>query len=630
MMRTLLLLLLLPSLAGSLTIYRIGGEDLPLPDAAELEDVALVRLSWADFAEGFGGGMDNLDTTDGRIAPLLVSPQDNLSLKALERGGGAFFTKTDYVEIRQDFIDWSVDGDPATGVVAAALSSLRLDAQYIVRLGGRFPVNRVRFYPVIPEGIMKTFQLLAYSPDPTHPSGYAWETVALVEPGQENIWPMVEIEFPTRVVEWFRMRIDNWRSGQGYVPSHPWEIAEFEVYGEGYVPEANYTSQVFDLQAPGSLARVRWSGFRQGRARVTLRTRSGSDEDPNRYWRFTGRGEEKSFRNDDGQPLTLADYNNLQGGKGGITTDLDHWSNWFGFALEKGASTVLSLPPLGQFLQLDVNFVPSGLDGAAVDFIEFWVSQPQAAGRPVAEIWPLQVKPGEVASFVYAMRSTLGPLESGFDRLVLRTPGEFVEIDSVHIGDLRARTEVVVETHRAVIDLPRLQGQADSNRPVEVFFKARVFRMGTEFTGELFDSDRPLELELGLGQPVEEGDATFRLDGNQVSVDIALRSDVLHSVGVRPTALTPNGDGVNDVAHIEYTLLKLAEAGDVKVDIFDLAGRRVRALFRGRDSSGQYAQPWDGLRDDGQMVVPGMYFYRVRVDTDADAEQRSGLISVAW
>ena len=56
-----------------------------------------------------------------------------------------------------------------------------------------------------------------------------------------------------------------------------------------------------------------------------------------------------------------------------------------------------------------------------MDFIEFWVSQPQAAGRPVAEIWPLQVKPGEVASFVYAMRSTLGPLESGFDRLVLRT-----------------------------------------------------------------------------------------------------------------------------------------------------------------------------------------------------------------
>ena len=26
----------------------------------------------------------------------------------------------------------------------------------------------------------------------------------------------------------------------------------------------------------------------------------------------------------------------------------------------------------------------------------------------------------------------------------------------------------------------------------------------------------------------------------------------------------------------------------------------------------------------------GMYFYRVRVDTDADAEKRSGLISVAW
>ena len=84
------------------------------------------------------------------------------------------------------------------------------------------------------------------------------------------------------------------------------------------------------------------------------------------------------------------------------------------------------------------------------------------------------------------------------------------------------------------------------------------------------------------------------------------------------------------MAHIEYTLLKLTGTGEVEVDIFDLTGRRVRALFRGRDNSGQYARPWDGLRDDGQVVVPGMYFYRVRVDTDAAAEQRSGLISVAW
>ena len=110
----------------------------------------------------------------------------------------------------------------------------------------------------------------------------------------------------------------------------PWEIAEFEVYGHGYVLTALYRSRVFELESASSLGELRFSGFKDRDAKLRIRTRTGSDEDPNRYWRFTGRGEERSFRNDDGQPLTLTDYNNLQGGKGGITTDLDHWSSWSG------------------------------------------------------------------------------------------------------------------------------------------------------------------------------------------------------------------------------------------------------------------------------------------------------------
>ena len=625
--------LLLPGLAGSLTIYRIGGAEEPLPEVAQREGVGVERVSWAEFADGFGGETRNLSLTGGRIGPVRLGSEDNLSLGAKERGGGVFITKTDYNETTQEFAELSIDGDPSTGFTPDEMTVRRLDGQYILRLGGQFPVNRVRFFPTTghPERVLETFVVMAYSPDPSQPSGYSVETVAKVGRGQENLWPVVEITFPTRIVEWFRMWVDGWYSALDYVPTHNWEIAEFEVYGEGYVPEASYTSRVLDLQAPGSLARLRWSGFREGRAAATIRMRTGADADPNRYWRYTGRGDEKSFLDEEGAPLTFEAYRDLSTGRAGITTDLDQWSDWVGFAFEESGAAGLALPGLGPYLQVSAAFVPAGMDGAAVDFLELWVSQPRVAGRLVAEVWPVRVEPGEVAAFVYALRPTLSSLDSGFDRLVLSTPGEFVALDSVRIGGepvpLLAEE---IEPHRATLSLPRMEGLQDSKRPVEVFFRARVFRLGTRFAGQVFDSERPLDLELGLGQPVEEGDATFALDGNRATVDIGLTGGVLQWVGVRPSVLTPNGDGVNDRVYVEYTLLKMVGAGEVTVDIHDLAGRRVRQLFRGSDSSGQYAVPWDGGDQADHVVVPGLYVYQVRVDTDAGSEQRGGVIAVAW
>ena len=61
----------------------------------------------------------------------------------------------------------------------------------------------------------------------------------------------------------------------------------------------------------------------------------------------------------------------------------------------------------------------------------------------------------------------------------------------------------------------------------------------------------------------------------------------MSEVAAQPRIFTPNGDGINDQVLIEYTLLKLAGAGEVKVDIFNLAGRRVRRVYLGEDSSGR-------------------------------------------
>jgi hypothetical protein len=50
---------------------------------------------------------------------------------------------------------------------------------------------------------------------------------------------------------------------------------------------------------------------------------------------------------------------------------------------------------------------------------------------------------------------------------------------------------------------------------------------------------------------------------------------------------------------------------DVEVAIFDVAGRRVRALQRGPLAAGPHALRWDGKDDGGNRVAPGVFFARV-------------------
>jgi FlgD Ig-like domain len=57
--------------------------------------------------------------------------------------------------------------------------------------------------------------------------------------------------------------------------------------------------------------------------------------------------------------------------------------------------------------------------------------------------------------------------------------------------------------------------------------------------------------------------------------------------------------------------LDLSVDADVVVDVYDVAGRRVRHEELGRLSAGSRAMPFDGAADDGRHLPSGVYFYRV-------------------
>jgi uncharacterized repeat protein (TIGR01451 family) len=60
----------------------------------------------------------------------------------------------------------------------------------------------------------------------------------------------------------------------------------------------------------------------------------------------------------------------------------------------------------------------------------------------------------------------------------------------------------------------------------------------------------------------------------------------------------------------------------VELDIFDVAGRRVRGLVSEFKNPGRYEAVWDGRDDRGASITQGVYFLRVRVGSEQKAVNR--------
>jgi len=59
--------------------------------------------------------------------------------------------------------------------------------------------------------------------------------------------------------------------------------------------------------------------------------------------------------------------------------------------------------------------------------------------------------------------------------------------------------------------------------------------------------------------------------------------------------------------------LSLARAGEVRIEAFDVSGRRVRTLARGERPAGSSEVAWDLRDEQGRRVEPGLYLVRARL-----------------
>jgi len=69
----------------------------------------------------------------------------------------------------------------------------------------------------------------------------------------------------------------------------------------------------------------------------------------------------------------------------------------------------------------------------------------------------------------------------------------------------------------------------------------------------------------------------------------------------------------NPVTTIRFQVPGSDGALPVRLELFDVTGRRIRTLIRGEEGSpGAYTVGWDGRDDRGTTVASGIYFYRLR------------------
>ena len=154
----------------------------------------------------------------------------------------------------------------------------------------------------------------------------------------------------------------------------------------------------------------------------------------------------------------------------------------------------------------------------------------------------------------------------------------------------------------------------DRRDSVEVEFRARIQANAT-----LFDSWVSV-----IGQEQQQGVRPAEQHASTVFVpSVATGGALIRSVDVS-AVFTPNGDGTNDLARIDFVLAKV-ETSQPTVSIHDLSGRQVRVVEAGADGF-----RWDGRDDEGGLLPPGAYLCRIMLNADVGEQTVHRIINLAY
>jgi hypothetical protein len=322
--------------------------------------------------------------------------------------------------------------------------------------------------------------------------------------------------------------------------------------------------------------------------------------------------------------------------QGSIRMDAENWSPWSG-AIEIDSTgrydILLDQPGPHSYLQFRIFFEGDAENAMRINSfrLEFSpllatraVGEVALASDPAPEDGLVTVPSGVDTTFIYDIRAAFA--EDGLEgfsgvRLASFPPPVFAGLE---MGEPFAPVEEFeAESTEGGFQVFFAPVNRQNNQPVRILFRQKVLEHNTPVDAWLLGAGG------GLPQPVAAGNASDRVTTNAVNIFTVDPEPALQIVFSSPV-LTPNGDGVNDEVDISYALIQFASGVQVDVEVFDLAGRRVRRLFSEPLPAGAYSAVWDGRSDDDEMVPPGNYLCRVKAEGEARIFETTNVVGVVY
>ena len=522
-----------------------------------------------------------------------------------------------------------------------------LEGSLFIDLGGSFFLDNIRVLHASSTFIapFPTYRIQV-SDGSTHADGeLAWKTVGFFE-NLAASKRFNDLKFPLTKAEHVAFTFgllplgDSWSSDRS-------GLAEMQFFGEGYMPESRITS-VFEGESsfieiadtPRNLTTIQWEAEVPPGTDLILQTRTGNTfRTKTRYYQKNG--EKYPGTEEEAAEAYASDRKyfgaNAVGRAVVEKVPGSEWSGWSQPYFNPGDK--ISSPSPRKYAAIRATFlteVPTA--AASLRSVELNFATP-VAKRIVGEVLPSRLKTvGARQELSYFVRSTFDEEHLGFDEILIEAP------EGVAMTFVRAEVKVTGEpavgyaTGSEGFEIAR--NDADSlwlrlpapvkttrgSAMVEVRYETTVFGYNTFFTGSLGHSGFD-----GLWQRVDDGDANG-VDDSETTVVLALELGTLLGGLEMDDSFTPNGDGINDVMEVGFSLLRLGSPVPVQVEVYDLGGRLVHRLSGEARTAGRHSLAWNGKSASGGTVPPGIYLLRIGIDPDSEDLRTSvhRLVHVAY
>lgn len=548
-------------------------------------------------------------TEDAAVAEIeAYTFGSNIALQTIERGGSVVEASG-----RGEVL---VDGDFNT---AWSQSIRGQDIIFVWDLGATFWMERLLMLGASAAGTLHGSQthvtrindhsLRVSTGERTFSGELNWELVRDVVPRGSSFRDIQYLFDPPKAVRYFAAVWPNRANGN---------MADMVAIPAGHVASVEMESNFIDLgefagdNRSKQIEGIYWEGDFPPGSNVQLRTRTGHQ--------LTN---VVTYYHKNGDLLSGAEeyYALNKFVRGDTVAFLDageDWSPWSSLYLERGQS--LSPSPR-RFLQMklvvnseepDVAPVLGSLD---VEFTDAILRGAQA------EIHPKEAEPVLPEEFSLKLWGDYG--EGGsFDQILIETPSQVDRVDlEVFVRGVEVRPSAV----KATPDSLWIQLQdaiSDNADTISVNFVAAIDRNPTIFNSFIGSSERgDLWQFVNQAEGVPHATEVF-------FPSVPKSGELLGDFAIEPPIATPNGDGIGEEARISFALLNVEVVPEVT--IFTMGGNLVGELEGSRGSAGRFEYSWSGRDGSGKVVPPGIYLVRVRVATQAEEQQLTRIVGLAY